>query len=376
MEKKREKEQNLNIINPFNNQKENKTINGFVWMMPLVVMALTGLIMIALILGNGYDKEKAKLKLEAYEINNVISDEFSIALNSINLNGYMEIFEQYMKTSTVDMTSSIYYDEATKTLENVTNISDNIVTTFVVAFKNKALVASGITEDVIYNYEFDKQSWYDHKKINQNSMYVSNNFKLEQVSNKDLFAIVRPVVDTMNDEVLGVVAFCYEEDHLNTVFKKNVNDKLDAVIYTDAGKVVLSTTEAKENKTMMEESKEKSNYITARKINESLGWIVETNVHIGKVFLYSWLYLLIIIVMFAIMIFTYMNLINHLKVIKVVDKKVKIVVEDKEEVVEEKVEEEYDDLSIEEVLGEVTVMKDEDSEEELIMSGEIIFNKK
>ena len=48
----------------------------------------------------------------------------------------------------------------------------------------------------------------------------------------------------------------------------------------------------------------------------------------------------------------------------------------KEEVVEEKVEEEYDDLSIEEVLGEVTVMKDEDSEEELIMSGEIIFNKK
>ena len=39
-------------------------------------------------------------------------------------------------------------------------------------------------------------------------------------------------------------------------------------------------------------------------------------------------------------------------------------------------EEEYDDLSIEEVLGEVTVMKDEDSEEELIMSGEIIFNKK
>ena len=39
----------------------------------------------------------------------------------------MEIFEQYMKTSTVDMTSSIYYDEATKTLENVTNISDNIV---------------------------------------------------------------------------------------------------------------------------------------------------------------------------------------------------------------------------------------------------------
>lgn len=366
-----------NTINPLKDRrKERKSIDDVIWIVPLIVMILTLLIMIAVVISNAFDKEKAKLELEAYTINNAINDEFSIALNSINLNGYMEVFEQYMKTTSVDMTSSIYYEEASKTLENVTNISDNIITTFAVSFKNKALVAAGSTEDVIYNYEYDKQSWYDHKRINQNKMYVSNNFKLTQVSNKELFAIVRPVVDTMNDEVLGVVAFCYEEEYLNKVFKKTVDDNVDAVIYTDAGKIVFSTSSDKKDKMKFEDSNKQSGYKTSRKTNESLSWIVETYMHIGRIILHSWLYIMIILVMFALLIYTYVNLINRLKAIKVVSKKEKIVVEEKEEVIEEKVEETYEDLALEEVLGEVTVLKDEESEEDIIMAGEIIFNKK
>lgn len=375
MSKRQEKEQNLNIINPFNS-KDKRTIDSVIWIVPLIAMIFTSLVIITIVINNAFEKEKAKLELEAYVINNAINEEFSVALNSINLNGYMEIFEQYMKTSTVDMTSSIYYDEASKTLENVTNISDNIVTTFAVSFQNKALVAAGITEDVIYNYEYESQPWYDYKKVKQNQMYVSNNFKLAQVSSEELFAIVRPVVDTMNDELLGVVAFCYEEDYLNKVFKSAVNDKIDAVIYTDTGKVVLNTSRKKSDKTMIEENSNQGAYVSTRKTNESLSWIVETYMHGGKVVLNSWLCLLVVLALFAIVIYTYINLINHLKAIKVVDKKEKIVIEEKEEIIEEKIEQDYEDLAIEDVLGDEKELDNSYMEDEVIIAGEIIFDKK
>ena len=219
MNKRQVKEQDINIINP-QFYEEKRTIDNAIWVMPLVSIILVCIITMGLVIHNVYNKEEAILELEVDNINDTLDEEFNVAINSIELNGYMEVFEQYMKTVDDDAKASIYYDNAIKTLDNITNVSDNIVTTFMIAFNNKTLVASGINNEIIDDYNYNNEKWYNYKKIVENKMYVSKGFKLKEVSDEKLFAIVRPIVDSMNDEPLGVVAFCYKEDYLKEIFIK------------------------------------------------------------------------------------------------------------------------------------------------------------
>ena len=374
MNKRQVKEQDINIINP-QFYEEKRTIDNPVWVIPLVVIILVCIITMGLVIHNVYKKEDARLELEVNNINDTIDEEFNVAINSIELNGYMEVFEQYMKTVDNDAKESIYYENAIKTLDNITNVSDNIVTTFMIAFNNKTLVASGINNEIIDDYNFNKQKWYNYKKIVENKMYVSKGFKLKEVSDEKLFAIVRPILDSMNDEPLGVVAFCYKEDYLKEIFNKTVNNKnLETAIFTDDGTVLLNTSSVKNIKSIVDDSKSK--YIIKSTENESLNWTVELYQPYLDILFKSIGYLLIIVVLFAIIILFYCNLIRQLCSLKVIHRKEKIVEKVEEETVEEKIPIEEEELAIEEVLGIVDTDDIASDEDEVIISGEIIYNKK
>lgn len=373
MNKRQAKEQDINIINP-QFYEEKRTVDNPVWIMPLVIMILVCIISMGLVINIVYKKENARLELGANIINDKLDEEFDVAINSINLNGYMEVFEQYMKTVTNDAKESIYYDNAIKTLDNITNVSDNIVTTFMIAFNNKTLVASGINNEIINDYNYNEQKWYNYRKIIENKIYVTKGFKLKKVSEDNLFAIVRPILDNMNDEPLGVVAFCYKEDYLKKMFDKTIiNNNIETAIFTDDGTVLLNTSSVKNIKSIVDESKSK--YIIKRTVNEGLNWTVELYQPYLDIILKSSIYLIIVVVAFVIMIAFYWNLIKHLCKLKVIHRREKIIEEIKEEVVEEKNPIEEEELAIEEVLGIV----DTDnivSDDEVIISGEIIYNKK
>ena len=374
MNKRQVKEQDINIINP-QFYEEKRTIDNAVWINPLVIMVLICIITMGLVVYTVYKKENARLELEANNINDILDEEFDVAINSINLNGYMEVFEQYMKTVTNDVKASIYYDNAIKTLDNITNVSDNIVTTFMIAFNNKTLVASGINNEIIDDYNYNNEKWYNYKKIVENKMYVSKGFKLKEVSDEKLFAIVRPIVDSMNDEPLGVVAFCYKEDYLKEIFIKTINNRnLETAIFTDDGTVLLNTSSVKDSKPIVDDSKSK--YIIKSTVNESLNWTVELYQSYGDILFKSAVYLIIIVVLFALIIITYCNLVRHLCSLKVIHRKEKIVEEVEEEITLEKTPIEEEELAIEEVLGLVDTDDSISDEDEVIISGEIIYNKK
>ena len=372
--KRQIKEQDINIINP-QFYEEKRTIDNAIWVMPLVSIILVCIITMGLVIHNVYNKEEAILELEVDNINDTLDEEFNVAINSIELNGYMEVFEQYMKTVDDDAKASIYYDNAIKTLDNITNVSDNIVTTFMIAFNNKTLVASGINNEIIDDYNYNNEKWYNYKKIVENKMYVSKGFKLKEVSDEKLFAIVRPIVDSMNDEPLGVVAFCYKEDYLKEIFIKTINNRnLETVIFTDDGTVLLNTSSVKDSKPIVDDSKSK--YIIKSTVNESLNWTVELYQSYGDILFKSAVYLITIIILFAIIIITYCNLVRHLCSLKVIYRKEKIVEEVEEEIALEKTPIEEEELAIEEVLGLVETDDSISDEDEVIISGEIIYNKK
>ena len=88
------------------------------------------------------------------------------------------------------------------------------------------------------------------------------------------------------------------------------------------------------------------------------------------------MYLIIIVVLFAILIITYCNLVRHLCSLKVIYRKEKIVEEVEEEIALEKTPIEEEELAIEEVLGLVETDDSISDEDEVIISGEIIYNKK
>lgn len=374
MNKRQVKEQDINIINP-QFYEEKRTIDNAIWVMPLVSIILVCIITMGLVIHNVYNKEEAILELEVDNINDTLDEEFNVAINSIELNGYMEVFEQYMKTVDDDAKASIYYDNAIKTLDNITNVSDNIVTTFMIAFNNKTLVASGINNEIIDDYNYNIEKWYNYKKIVENKMYVSKGFKLKEVSDEKLFAIVRPIVDSMNDEPLGVVAFCYKEDYLKEIFIKTIkNRNLETTIFTDDGTVLLNTSSVKDSKPIVDDSKAK--YIIKSTVNERLNWTVELYQSYGNILFKSAVYLIIIVVLFAIIIITYCNLVRHLCSLKVIYRKEKIVEEVEEEIALEKTPIEEEELAIEEVLGLVETDDSISDEDEVIISGEIIYNKK
>lgn len=374
MNKRQVKEQDINIINP-QFYEEKRTIDNAIWVMPLVSIILVCIITMGLVIHNVYNKEEAILELEVDNINDTLDEEFNVAINSIELNGYMEVFEQYMKTVDDDAKASIYYDNAIKTLDNITNVSDNIVTTFMIAFNNKTLVASGINNEIIDDYNYNNEKWYNYKKIVENKMYVSKGFKLKEVSDKKLFAIVRPIVDSMNDEPLGVVAFCYKEDYLKEIFIKTINNRnLETAIFTDDGTVLLNTSSVKDSKPIVDDSKSK--YIIKSTVNESLNWTVELYQSYGDILFKSAVYLITIVILFTIIIITYCNLVRHLCSLKVIHRKEKIVEEVEEEITLEKTPIEEEELAIEEVLGLVDTDDSISDENEVIISGEIIYNKK
>lgn len=374
MNKRQVKEQDINIINP-QFYEEKRTIDNAIWVMPLVSIILVCIITMGLVIHNVYNKEEAILELEVDNINDTLDEEFNVAINSIELNGYMEVFEQYMKTVDDDAKASIYYDNAIKTLDNITNVSDNIVTTFMIAFNNKTLVASGINNEIIDDYNYNNEKWYSYKKIVENKMYVSKGFKLKEVSDEKLFAIVRPIVDSMNDEPLGVVAFCYKEDYLKEIFIKTINNRnLETAIFTDDGTVLLNTSSVKDSKLIVDDSKSK--YIIQSTVNESLNWTVELYQSYGDILFKSAVYLITIVILFAIIIITYCNLVRHLCSLKVIHRKEKIVEEVEEEIALEKTPIEEEELAIEEVLGLVETDDSISDEDEVIISGEIIYNKK
>lgn len=374
MNKRQVKEQDINIINP-QFYEEKRTIDNAIWVMPLVSIILVCIITMGLVIHNVYNKEEAILELELDNINDTLDEEFNVAINSIELNGYMEVFEQYMKTVDDDAKASIYYDNAIKTLDNITNVSDNIVTTFMIAFNNKTLVASGINNEIIDDYNYNNEKWYSYKKIVENKMYVSKGFKLKKVSDEKLFAIVRPIVDSMNDEPLGVVAFCYKEDYLKEIFIKTINNRnLETAIFTDDGIVLLNTSSVKDSKPIVDDSKSK--YIIQSTVNESLNWTVELYQSYGNILFKSAVYLITIVILFAIIIITYCNLVRHLCSLKVIHRKEKIVEEVEEEIALEKTPIEEEELAIEEVLGLVETDDSISDEDEVIISGEIIYNKK
>lgn len=374
MNKRQVKEQDINIINP-QFYEEKRTIDNAIWVMPLVSIILVCIITMGLVIHNVYNKEEAILELEVDNINDTLDEEFNVAINSIELNGYMEVFEQYMKTVDDDAKASIYYDNAIKTLDNITNVSDNIVTTFMIAFNNKTLVASGINNEIIDDYNYNNEKWYSYKKIVENKMYVSKGFKLKKVSDEKLFAIVRPIVDSMNDEPLGVVAFCYKEDYLKEIFIKTINNRnLETAIFTDDGIVLLNTSSVKDSKPIVDDSKSK--YIIQSTVNESLNWTVELYQSYGNILFKSAVYLITIVILFAIIIITYCNLVRHLCSLKVIHRKEKIVEEVEEEIALEKTPIEEEELAIEEVLGLVETDDSISDEDEVIISGEIIYNKK
>ncbi len=374
MNKRQVKEQDINIINP-QFYEEKRTIDNAIWVMPLVSIILVCIITMGLVIHNVYNKEEAILELELDNINDTLDEEFNVAINSIELNGYMEVFEQYMKTVDDDAKASIYYDNAIKTLDNITNVSDNIVTTFMIAFNNKTLVASGINNEIIDDYNYNNEKWYSYKKIVENKMYVSKGFKLKKVSDEKLFAIVRPIVDSMNDEPLGVVAFCYKEDYLKEIFIKTINNRnLETAIFTDDGIVLLNTSSVKDSKPIVDDSKSK--YIIQSTVNESLNWTVELYQSFGNILFKSAVYLITIVILFAIIIITYCNLVRHLCSLKVIHRKEKIVEEVEEEIALEKTPIEEEELAIEEVLGLVETDDSISDEDEVIISGEIIYNKK
>lgn len=374
MNKRQVKEQDINIINP-QFYEEKRTIDNAIWVMPLVSIILVCIITMGLVIHNVYNKEEAILELEVDNINDTLDEEFNVAINSIELNGYMEVFEQYMKTVDDDAKASIYYDNAIKTLDNITNVSDNIVTTFMIAFNNKTLVASGINNEIIDEYNYNNEKWYSYKKIVENKMYVSKGFKLKEVSDEKLFAIVRPIVDSMNDEPLGVVAFCYKEDYLKEIFIKTINNRnLETAIFTDDGTVLLNTSSVKDSKLIVDDSKSK--YIIQSTVNESLNWTVELYQSYGDILFKSAVYLITIVILFAIIIITYCNLVRHLCSLKVIHRKEKIVEEVEEEIALDKTPIEEEELAIEEVLGLVETDDSISDEDEVIISGEIIYNKK
>ena len=373
MNKRQNKEQDLNIINP-HIHKEKRTLEGPIWVMPLVIILIVCIFTIGIVLKISYEKTQSKLELDTNNINKQLDDEFNIAINSINLNGYMEVFEQYMKTSSNDAESSIYFNSATKTLDNITNISDNIVSAFMISFKNKDMVLSGINNDIIEDYDYNSQKWYNYKKITENKMYVSKGFSLKSTNNKNLFAIVRPIVDSMNDEPLGVIAFCYEEDYLQRFFDKTKDNKIETTIYTEDGIVLLNTSNININSIV---DKSRNDYLSHKVINSNLNWSVETYKSYVDIVFDVGGYLLIVIIMFGVLIYVYCNLIRQLCKIKVIANRDNIIEKNEKEIPkEEKIEIVKEELTIDEVLNSDEDISIFDEDDEVIVAGEIIYNKK
>ena len=69
-----------------------------------------------------------------------------------------------------------------------------------------------------------------YNEILKNNAYLSNEYTVEGNDSK-LFGIVRPIMDSMSDEPLGVLVFSFNKDYLNKVFEESIKDnKSEAIV--------------------------------------------------------------------------------------------------------------------------------------------------
>ena len=136
--------------------KNYKIVNNFSWRLVFFAMFVTFLLVVFIIFYDAYTIKSNQLKVEANNINNEINDEFSVVVNAINMNGYITAFEQYLKTSEGDEEEdkSLYYENASKTLNNMGLINEEIQNVFVASFRNKSVLYSGIGN--VYKENFIK----------------------------------------------------------------------------------------------------------------------------------------------------------------------------------------------------------------------------
>ena len=164
-------------------EKNYKIVNNSLWVVTLISIIFGMLVVLLLMAFDAYDIRKGALKLESDNINEMINEQFGMVQSTINSKGYVEIFEQYMKTSSdvEDITKSIYYDSAAKALNNTNHVSDEIVTTFVVSIKNDSILYSDMSNSVDYKCEYKNQKWYNHKYVKEGRAYISDEFCLEKI---------------------------------------------------------------------------------------------------------------------------------------------------------------------------------------------------
>lgn len=346
-------------------QKNLKVVNNFSWRLVLFTISVAFVIVLFIISYDAYVIKSNQLKVEANNINNSINDEFSVVVNSINMNGYLTIYEQYLKTSATDETpieETVYYEDTVVTLNSMSLISEEIENVFVVSFKNNSILYSGISNIYTEDYDYKNMPWYNYNEIQKNNAYLSNEYTVEGNDSK-LFGIVRPIMDSMSDEPLGVLVFSFNKDYLNKVFEESIKDnKSEAIIRINDGKILYSTLELigmKDEKFVTNYIMDKHNIIYALD-NENLNWNIVSYCGIKEILLNSASQYAIVIAIFILVYITFTMFINKLKVMKVVRsrKEIKDIIDlnkiQEQEPIEDSIEDvdidEYVEMPIEEVI--------------------------
>ncbi|MBE5935378.1 MAG: hypothetical protein E7262_06260 [Lachnospiraceae bacterium] len=304
-------------------QKNYKVVNNFSWRLVIFTMVVSFISIIFVIAYDAYVIKSNQLKVEAHNINNAINEEFSVVVNSINMNGYLTIFEQYLKTTSgvEEITSTVYYEDAVKTLNTMSLISEEIENVFIVSFNNKSVLYSGISNAYTTDFVYENQPWYNYNVIKQNRAYLSDEYEIEGFEGK-LFGIVRPIFDSMSDEPLGVLVYSFNKEYLDNVFYESSRiNQSESVIRIDEGKILYSTVDITED---IEDEAFVENYIVNNKNilygldNENLNWNVITYCGIKDILLNSLNQFMIVTALFILILLSFNAFIKKLKVMKVI----------------------------------------------------------
>jgi len=139
-----------------------------------------------------------------------------------------EMFEKFFKTiaDSNNAKTSPYYKNALQSLDKIWQSSDNMLFSFAVSLNNKTFISSTNSKITQYSYNYKDEAWYNQNAISEKKTYLSKPFlpNIDKFKNKNVCVIVKPIVNSMSDEPLGVVGICFDHEYLKQMMRDNVKD--------------------------------------------------------------------------------------------------------------------------------------------------------
>jgi len=215
-----------------------------------LVLIIAGYICTKAISKNTIDLVERQLFEKTTSGSSAFTEDMSGFIKNIDNEACEEMFEKFFKTiaDSNNVTTSPYYKNALSSLDKIWQSSDNMLFSFAVSLNNNTLVTSNNSKITQYNYNYKNEAWYNQKAINDRKTYLSKPFipNIDKVKKCNVCVIVKPIVNSMSDEPLGVVGICFDHEYLKQMMRDNVKDgNGSTMLVSYDGTIIYHTDEAK-----------------------------------------------------------------------------------------------------------------------------------